>query len=247
MPDKSFERPSVDRALIWARPERSAKGPAPARSRNEIAAAAVALADAHGIEAVSMRKLAATLTIGAASLYSYVLSKDELHDLMVDWVEGADAPLPPLTGDWRADLTDLAHRIRRTIHRHPWLTSLAAGRPSFGPNSLASIEHGLAAMDALDLSIDDKLVTSEALHSFVRGFVTRELAEEQALQRGGLTAEAWGRAARPYMESIIEGGLYPRFAHVVRDAQLPHEPDSRALIFSTALNRVLNGLIAGAP
>ena len=231
------------RALIWARPERASKGPAPARSRSEIASAAVGLADAQGLEAVSMRKLAATLGIGAASLYSYVLSKDELHDLMVDWVEGEEAPAA-LTANWRADLTELAHRIRQTIHRHPWLTGLAAGRPSFGPHALASTEHGLTAMDDLAMSIDDKLIASEALHSFVRGFVTRELAEEQALQRAGITSAEWARAVTPYMESIRQSRDFPRFSLVVQDARLPHADDSRTVIFTTALDRILTGLIA---
>ena len=80
--------------MIWARPERAAKGPAPSRSRAQIAAAAVQLADDEGLEAVSMRKVAAALGIGAASLYRYIESKDELYELMVDHVEGEDGPLP---------------------------------------------------------------------------------------------------------------------------------------------------------
>jgi AcrR family transcriptional regulator len=237
-----MERGPGERVLIWARPERAAKGPAPSRSRRQIAAAAVALADAEGMEVVSMRKVAAALEIGAASLYGYIDSKDELYDLMVDWVEGEDGPPPSLSGDWRPDLSGLAHRIRGSILRHPWMASVAAGRPSFGPNSLAWTEHGLAAMDDLEISIDEKLIASEILQAFARGFATRELAEQQALQRGGLTADEWARAVAPYIESVVSSGKYPRFGRVVSDADLPHSENRQELLFTMGLERVLDGL-----
>jgi AcrR family transcriptional regulator len=81
---------SASRGVIWDRPERASRGPAPSLSRDEITAAAVAMADTRGIEAVSMRTLAVQLGVGAASLYRYVDRKDELIDLMVDAVMGAD-------------------------------------------------------------------------------------------------------------------------------------------------------------
>ena len=74
---------SLSRGVIWERPERAGRGPAPSLSRDEIAASAVTLADTQGIEAVSMRALAVELGVGAASLYRYVARKDELIDLMV--------------------------------------------------------------------------------------------------------------------------------------------------------------------
>jgi AcrR family transcriptional regulator len=231
------------RGLIWARPERAAKGPAPSTSREQIAAVAVALADAEGMEAVSTRKVAAALQIGTTSLYSYIGSKDELYDLMVDWVEGEDGPPPALSGDWRTDLARLAHRVRSSILQHPWMGGVTAGRPNFGPNSLAWTEHGLAAMDGLGLSVDDLLIASEILQAFVRGFAARELAEQQALQRAGLTAEEWGRVLGPYIESVVESGDYPRFADIVRDAAVPHADNRQDLIFTQGLERVLDGLL----
>jgi len=230
------------RELIWMRPERAAKGPAPSKSRQEIAAAAVALADAEGMEAVSMRKVASALEMGTASLYGYVGSKDEMYDLMVDWVEGEDGLPPPLSADWRSALSGLAHRIRGSILRHPWMAGVAAGRPNFGPNSLAWHEYGLAAMDDLGLSIDEMLVASEILHSFVRGFAARELAEQQALQRAGLDADEWARVLGPYMESVEKSGRHPRFIRVVRDAHVPHAADRQDLIFTTGLNFILDSV-----
>jgi AcrR family transcriptional regulator len=234
---------SREHTVIWARPERAAKGPAPSRSRAQIAAAAMELADADGLEAVSMRKVATVLGIGAASLYRYIESKDELYDLMVDHVQGEDGPPPPLTGDWRADLNAVAHQTRDVIHRHPWIASLAAGRPTFGPNSLAWTEHSLAAVDGLGLSIDEMLMAAEILQAFVRGFVIAELAEQQALQRAGLTMDQWMQIQGPYMMSMIERGEHPLLARVIVDANTPHAEDRNDLVFAAGLQRILNGLV----
>lgn len=229
--------------VIWDRPERAAKGPAPSRNRRQIAAVAVALADAEGIEAVSMRKVAAALEVGTTSLYGYVDSKDELYDLMVDWVEAEDGPPPPLSGDCRADLARLAHRIRGSIRRHPWMAGVTAGRPNFGPNSLAWIEYGLAAMGELGLTVDEMLIASEVLQAFVRGFALRELAEQQALRRAGRTADEWGRMHGPYLESVERSGRYPWFTRIVRDARVPHAENRPELIFATGLDRILDSLL----
>lgn len=79
-------RPAVPE-VIWARPERAGRGPKPAFSRADIAAAAVRIADAEGLDAVSMRKVAAELGCGTMSLYNYVPRKEDLHELMLDAVE----------------------------------------------------------------------------------------------------------------------------------------------------------------
>ncbi len=190
-----------------------------------------------------MRRVAMMLGIGAASLYRYIERKDELYDLMIDHVEGEDGPPPTLTGDWRADLTELARKIRASIHHHPWMASLAAGRPTFGPNSLAWAEHGLAAMDGLGLGIDEMLMAGEILQAFVRGYAIGELAEQQALQRAGLTRDQWMHAFGPYMMSVVEAGAHPLLSRVVLDADTPHAQDRRELVFAAGLERILDGLV----
>src|SRR5262245_25957268 len=115
--------------VIWARPDRAGRGPRPAHSRAAIAAAAVRIADAEGLDAVSMRRLAAELGAGATSLYRYVARKDDLLDLMVDAVVGEGPPPAAPSGDWRADLREIAYSTRALILRHPWAAMLLAGRP----------------------------------------------------------------------------------------------------------------------
>ncbi len=140
----------------------------------------------------------------------------------------------------------LAHKTRGAIHRHPWLANLAAGRPTFGPNSLAWAEHGLAALDGLDLSIDEMLVAGEILQAFIRGFVIGELAEQQALQRSGFTKEEWMAALAPYMMAVMERGEHPHLVRVIIDAETPHAPDRNDVVFAAGLERILDGLVPEA-
>src|SRR5882757_11529334 len=110
--------------VIWARPERAGRGPRPAHSRADIAAAAVRIADAEGLDGVSMRHVAAELGCGTMSLYNYVPRKEDLYELMVDAFSGEyDLPEQP-SGDWRANMLMVAVQARALIHRHPWLPGL---------------------------------------------------------------------------------------------------------------------------
>ncbi len=227
--------------VIWSRPERAAKGPAPSHTRTEITASAIKVADTEGIEAVSMRRIANELGTGTASLYRYLASKDDLYDLMIDAVAGEDGGPPPVTGDWRADLRTLAYRSRATIHRHPWMASLAAGRPSMGPNSLDATEHALIALEPLGFNIDVMLVVVGTLDAYVRGYAIGELAEQEAVRRSGISVREWMDAHTPYFESLIKAGRHPHVTRIILDAELPHAADSAERGFDLGLERFLDG------
>src|SRR5919202_5527903 len=104
----------LDEDPIWFRRARARRGPRPTLSREEITRAAIELADAEGLDAVSMRRIAAKLDAGATSLYWYVSSKDDLFELMVDDVVGEIA-VPEPSGDWRNDLREIARAIHATL------------------------------------------------------------------------------------------------------------------------------------
>ena len=112
--------------VIWARPERTGRGPKPAFTRADIAAAAVRLADDGGLDAVSMRHVAAELGCGTMSLYNYVPRKEDLYELMVDAVSGEHELFEP-TGDWRADMLRNARQTKALMHRHAWMVRLMLG------------------------------------------------------------------------------------------------------------------------
>ncbi|GFJ78786.1 TetR/AcrR family transcriptional regulator [Phytohabitans houttuyneae] len=120
---------------VWARQE---SGPdQPALSRASIVRQAIAMLDAEGIEALSMRKLGARLNAGATSLYRHVATKDELIELAVDEVFGEIA-IPDAGGaGWRVAAAEAARSFRATALRHTWLPRCSARRgwPTWGPTS----------------------------------------------------------------------------------------------------------------
>jgi AcrR family transcriptional regulator len=232
---------SSSRGVIWERPERAARGPAPSHSREEITKAAVTLADTQGIEAVSMRAIAVELGVGAASLYRYVARKDELIELMVDAVIGDDLEFE-VGRSWREDLRSFAQGLRAMTLRHPWMAVPSAGLRSLGPKTAGCYERVLGAVDGLGLEIDEMLVMVETLDAFVRGRVLEELSEQEAVRRSGLDQEQWMRTQIPYIESLIASGRYPLLTRVVLDARAPHDPDRLKHGFDLGLERVLDGL-----
>ena len=236
---------STDKGVIWDRPTRAARGPAPSLTRAEIAAAAVTLADTMGIDALSMRALAAELGVGAASLYRYVARKDELIALMVDAVMGTVQF--EVRGDWRADLRSFARGLQATILRHPWLAIEGAGRTSLGPNTAQCFERVLGAVDGLGLDIDEMLSMIETLDAYIRGRALEEIADGEAIRRSGLDNEQWMKIQAPYVEGLVASGRYPLLSRVVLYAHGPHDPDRLKRGFDLGLERVLDGLATMLP
>src|SRR5579863_8827228 len=115
------------------------RGPRPRHSRLEVVQAAVAVADADGLEAVTLRAVASRLGTGVMSLYSYVPDKQTLVYDMVEHVSG-ELDLPEPSGDWRADIHLLAQRQRALLHRHPWLIEATSHLQPLGPAIVATLE-----------------------------------------------------------------------------------------------------------
>ncbi|MGW1373029.1 TetR/AcrR family transcriptional regulator [Streptomyces sp. NPDC002446] len=228
--------------LIWERPEPPSR-PAPSPlSRAGIVHAAIELADADGLEAVSLRKVAAALDAGPMRLYRYLSTKEELLDLMVDAVYG-EIPAPePAGGDWRHALRSLARDTRRAALRHEWFADLLGGRPHLGPHALAHLEAALAALhDAPGFGDIDAVVGAvDSLQAYLIGAIRKEVAELRAERTTGMDERQWQHAAGPYLNRVLATGRYPTLAKFVRDATHP-TPDAT---FDTGLEHLLNGIAA---
>ncbi len=231
---------------IWTRPERAARGPAPEHSRAEIASAGIALADAQGLRAVTMRSVAAAIGAAPASLYRYVATRDELIELMADQAYGELRYQPPPGTGPVGDLLELAEQSRAGYHRHPWLLDVPATGTLPGPNAIAFIEYALAAMAAVDLPGPAKLETVGLISGAVRTFAQAELGQ----RAGGPGIAAWQRSLAGYLLGIAAAGHYPYLAAALADqpaagAATPAEP-----VFRRAMTRILAGLLplaAAAP
>lgn len=222
--------------------ERSGRGPAPSFTRAQVAEAAIRIADEQGMNAVSMRKVAAALGTGAMSLYRYVDNKDSLCLLMLDHIHG-EVVLPEPTGDWRRDLHTVAGHLRDTQRKHPWLARIAAGRPAMGPNMLVIFEYAMAALDGLGLTIDDMLGNFSLVASWVTGFVQEELAEAEARGNLGIDQAEWDRRMAASLETLLAGGAHPYLARVVREGA-DHDFDTR---FERGVDRILKAVEASLP
>lgn len=183
-------------------------------SRDAIGAAAVAIADDKGFEAVSMRRVAAELGAGTMSLYHYVSNKDELLSLMSNAVMG-DLLIPndDVPEDWREALTEIARRTRETFRRHPWIFEgmRQPGQPT--PNGLRHFEQSMAAVSGLDLPARDRLELVGMVDDYVFGYSLRELLQEIAESEGD---PDHSEPALDFFESQIESGEYPNVRKLFR-------------------------------
>lgn len=221
---------------VWDRPEPPTR-PVPL-DRERIVAAAVALADEGGLEAVSLRKVAGRLNAGPMRLYGFIATKEELFDLMVDEVQAEILP-EQRPGDWREALRGLAHRTRRAALRHEWLADLLGGRPSLGPNGLAVTESTLASLDGL-ADIDTVMRAVETVSSYVTGAIRREIANLRAERATGLSKREWQRASGPHVTKMLATGRFPALSKAVHDATHVDAETS----FTTGLEWVLDAVAA---
>jgi hypothetical protein len=175
-----------------------------------------------------------------------VSKKDDVLELMTDEVMG-ELRGTVLIGDWRSDLRTIARLLRQTALRHPWLATLSSGRSNQGPNSLWWMELSLSVFDGMDLSTDDMLANLGTLSAFVLGHVLRELGDQEAARRSGLTHEQWMKQQGEYGPTIVNSGLYPRFTRVINEAETPHAADRQNRGFEAGLERILDGLAAHLP
>ncbi|MFF3442408.1 TetR/AcrR family transcriptional regulator [Streptosporangium sp. NPDC002721] len=221
---------------VWDRPEPPTR-PVPL-DRERIVAAAVALADEGGLEAVSLRKVAARLDAGPMRLYGYISTKEELFDLMVDEVHAEILP-EERPGDWREALRGHAHRTRRATLRHEWLADLLGGRPALGPNALAVTETTLAALDGL-ADLDTVLRAVETVGAYLIGAIRREIANLRAERATGLSERDWQRASGPHVTRMLATGRFPALARVVHEGT---DMDAETS-FATGLEWVLDAVAA---
>ena len=231
--------------------ERGAQPPRRDRglSRAEIIKAAIAVADAEGPDAISMRRIARELNAGAMSLYWYVGSKEELLDLMLDSIE-AEIEVPEPSGDWRADLGAFAHRTRAAMSRHRWAMEFIGSRPPSRPNDVRNLERLLGMLDGT--GVDDARVIMGifmTVATFVIGAVMREAQEirfqrEQEHAEANLTDEEIRAERERYRKWFEASGRYPRITRLMESGIDPDDPATRDERFQFSLDCVLDGIAA---
>ena len=239
MPDDNEFRISLQ--LLWGRRAKGERGPRPALSVEQIVAAAVQLADAEGLEAASMRRVAERLGVGAMSLYRYIPGKSELLDLMLDAIHGEDPGEPPGNDDWRARLEWLAQRSRRRIQRHPWMLQVVIGqRPPLGPNIIGDFDAYLQAVSGIGLTPPETIAVTELVGYYVQGATRADVEAAQTERESGVSDEQWWGERQEFWEEYFEPERFPAI-FIAWEAGAYEAPlDS----FEFGLQRILDGIEA---
>lgn len=207
---------------------------------------AIAIADAEGAEAVSMRRIAQVLRAGAMSLYWHLAGKEHLLELMLDALI-AEVDIPEPSGDWQTDLRTQARSTRTVLLRHRWVMDFISARRAFGPNSLRLLDRSLAALDGLDLDTATALNILQTVNTYVSGAVLREFQEirvQQETERLGIGAAELVAGFTAWRQRLAATGRFEHFLRVLDDNIDPDAEGTRDERFEFGLDCVLAGIAA---
>lgn len=201
-------------------------------TRERVLEGAVALADEIGIEALTIRRLAAALGVKPMTIYHHVPSKDEIVDGMVEIVFG-EIELPPEDMEWKPALRRRCLSARQVLNRHPWSAPLMETRMSPGPNNLGHHDAVIGCLRRGGFSIELTAHAYAVLDGYVYGFAL----QEAHLPFGG--GEEFVELATGMMADFFEG--YPHLAELTTEYVLRPGYDFGAS-FEVGLDLILNGL-----
>lgn len=204
--------------LLWGLQDKPTRGPKPSLTLDRIVDAAISVADAEGLEALSMRRVAVELGVGAMSLYRYVPGKAELLDVMLDRVvRPRDHLLDGELLGWREALEVNARGIWELCLAHPWYPLVDQTRAMLGPNNIAALESVLRHFHGVPLSDQEKVMAVVAVESIVTSAARAHLSAVNAEQRTGVSEQDFWAAQEPLLVRAMESGRYPTLAQLSED------------------------------
>jgi AcrR family transcriptional regulator len=222
-------------------------GPRQGLTIDQVVAAATALADAEGLDAVTMRRVAARLGVVPMTLYTYVPAKAELLDLMLDSAYAAMPRTDTAGRPWRERLAAVAAENRALFEAHPWAAAVSAIRPPLGPGMMAKYEHELSALEGLGLGDVQMDAALTHLLTFVQAWAHTAVGA-RANQESGMDDEQWWAAHAPLLEQVLDPAAYPLAARVGTAAGTAHgaayDPGHA---YRFGLRVILDGLAAQLP
>ncbi len=225
----------------WGLRGRPQRGPRPGLSLERIVAAAVRIADADGLAAVSMSRVAAELGTAPMSLYRYVAAKDELVALMVDAAYG-EAPRGDTAGEcWRAALSRWAWSMRAAMGQHPWVLQVPISGLPVMPHEVAWFEEGLSCLADTALREEEKASVMMLISGYVRNSVSIDADIEAAVRRSGLTPDAWMAGYARTLSQLADPVRFPAIATFAA-AGVFERADPPETEFSFGLDRILAGV-----
>ena len=238
--DSGFGLP-VGVEAAWGLRERPAKGPKPLLNLDRIVAGAVQIAQAEGLAAVSMSKVAAEVGVTAMALYRYVGNKEELLTLMVDAALGLPPEVPRPGQDWRAGLTDWAWAVGESYRRHPWALRVPIGGIPALPNQFAWMDRGLRCLAGSGLDAQQQLSAILLVSNLVRIYRTIDLDMTQAIEASGRTPDEVMATYAKKFAVLATPDRFPALSKALATGVLDQaDPMDDELTFG--LERVLDGI-----
>jgi AcrR family transcriptional regulator len=237
--------PGLD--LLWGRRERGKRGPRPGLSADAIVGAAIRVADAEGLEAVSMARVAAELGFTTMSLYRHVASKDELLQLMWDGsATGAETVV--LEGEgWREKLREWSVIQRDMMDRHPWITQMPMAAPPLAPNSMHFVERGMSAFDGTGLPDADRMRVIGLISSFTlsdaRMANDAAQAAKKAMEAGQPPHPMTALSYEALLRELVDEQTFPRLYRMAWSAG-PDTPQDERAEFLIGIDLILDGVQA---
>ena len=213
--------------------------------RTAIVRAAIAIADADGMDAVTMRRVAERLNTGPMSLYRYVPDKDALVSMMVDEVIGEPGARgsEKLPSHWRDALRQVAESIWDVCQIHPWYPEAIMVRPPLTPNGAAGLDLCLSIFDGYDLDIGTKMLFVGMIQYSVVGAALMTAGEGRTRDRMDLTEEEVMEQGAPFIKAMVESGRYPRVVEFITKAE--HLSEKEEIMRNVDL--ILDGIATRLP
>ncbi|MEV0247142.1 TetR/AcrR family transcriptional regulator [Nocardia sp. NPDC050712] len=233
-------------ALLWGTRQLPKRGPRHALAPEQVVGAAIAVADAdRDIAPLSMRRVADRLGVGTMSLYTYVASRDELVEAMLDsiYADVVRALRESAPQGWRAGLHVVADLNWQMYQQHPWALQVFTGRPALGPNAIEKYDRELSVLAGSGLDDVQMDAVLTLVHTHVEGVARRRIDAEQAVRRTGVTDQQWWEAVSPALAEVLEPGRFPVADRVGRAAGEAHQSaQNPEHAYGFGLDRLLDGV-----
>lgn len=224
--------------LLWDPASSSGRGPKPKTDVGEVARAGVAIADAEGLAALSMRKVAAELGVGVMSLYTYVPGRDELIELMIDRVYGEHA-LPDPTLAWRSRLDRWARESWQLYLSHPWLLDHNSARLPIGPHVLDVEESLYATLAAAGAESTEIVALGNLIRWQLLGAARSTVGDQSEERHTGVSAEAYWDSRASFWVTHFDPERFPTMLAIHESGGFD---DPVGWSFETMLTRLLDGI-----
>ena len=231
--DSTPEEQAGSVELLWGLRAPPSRGPKPALSVERLARAAIEIADAEGLPAVSMQRVASRLGFTKMALYRHVADKAELLAIMIETAAGEPPDLNSIPGGWRPKLEEWAHRLRTSWQRHPWLPAITVGHRVMGPKEVGWTECAVGALAGTGLDGAEQMDAVFLLSGHIRNTQSATMAGTQPW-----TTE---RALTPAVTQLLHGygDRFPALIAAAGSAAAAASPDNG---WRFGLDLILDGL-----